>query len=524
MLQDNHRLLATVAVLLVVFLGPGSRTARCEASVFWGGLSPGPHLVGFEAVEKYDYSRTFREKYYYDGVPYDGERARPIQICVWYPASPRDDATPLVLSEYLFPLPEDSRFFDILSQLQARELGSLFGLLGNNRALVQDMINLPVSAVSEAPRLAGTFPLVVYFANSQTGISEDAVLCEYLASHGFIVATSHSLGAVGLTPDMLPLDVEATVRDRELVLGHMRDYSNVNPDRVGLIGRGYGGLGALIMQMRNSDVDAVAAVDPLFTYRPLLEFAAGSPFYDATRMQVPLMIAYPSGVDEMFDKSLVEDLPYSDRCFFGFPMARRQNLSSYGIVAAIGLDTTGAADISSPSYEAFCRHTLDFMKAYLLDDSSSLESLNSPAMGAGDIVASVLPASTPPPTEAQFSRLIEADRIEKAVDIFYQLKKSDPDLVIFQEATLNALGYNLLTANRLREAAIIFKLNTEAYPNSANVWDSYADACIASGDTQAAITCYERVLEVLPGDSAVGPGIREILQNNATQGLERLRQ
>lgn len=49
------------------------------------------------------------------------------------------------------------------------------------------------------------------------------------------------------------------------------------------------------------------------------------------------------------------------------------------------------------------------------------------------------------------------------------------------------------------EAAIsIFKLSTEEFPESANVWDSLAEAYMKAGQTQLAITNYGKSLELNP--------------------------
>jgi hypothetical protein len=42
--------------------------------------------VGLNVVEQYDYSRVYRHSTDALGKPYSGERARPLQTLVWYPA------------------------------------------------------------------------------------------------------------------------------------------------------------------------------------------------------------------------------------------------------------------------------------------------------------------------------------------------------------------------------------------------------------------------------------------------------
>jgi len=54
------------------------------------------------------------------------------------------------------------------------------------------------------------------------------------------------------------------------------------------------------------------------------------------------------------------------------------------------------------------------------------------------------------------------------------------------EDTVNFLGYNALEAKRVAEAVQYFEWNVKLYPNSANVYDSLADALEADGKLDAA--------------------------------------
>ena len=44
----------------------------------------------------------------------------------------------------------------------------------------------------------------------------------------------------------------------------------------------------------------------------------------------------------------------------------------------------------------------------------------------------------------------------------------------------------------------IFKLNTEAYPESANTYDSLAEGYLASGNVQLAVENYKKSLDLDP--------------------------
>jgi tetratricopeptide (TPR) repeat protein len=59
----------------------------------------------------------------------------------------------------------------------------------------------------------------------------------------------------------------------------------------------------------------------------------------------------------------------------------------------------------------------------------------------------------------------------------YQAFRSDSNNPFcFSENEFNALGYRLMQTGKLKDALEVFKLNVELYPESANVYDSLAEA------------------------------------------------
>ena len=81
----------------------------------------------------------------------------------------------------------------------------------------------------------------------------------------------------------------------------------------------------------------------------------------------------------------------------------------------------------------------------------------------------------------------------------YHEFRSDPrHRFIDTESPMNQFGYQLLGAKRIDDAIEIFKLNVEAYPKSANVYDSLGDALQAAGKKEEAIKSYEKALTIDP--------------------------
>jgi tetratricopeptide (TPR) repeat protein len=68
--------------------------------------------------------------------------------------------------------------------------------------------------------------------------------------------------------------------------------------------------------------------------------------------------------------------------------------------------------------------------------------------------------------------------------------------VLPQEMQINELGYFMLSQKHYEKAAALFRMNIENYPESGNVYDSYADALVAQKDTIKAITNYQKAFDI----------------------------
>jgi pimeloyl-ACP methyl ester carboxylesterase len=114
-------------------------------------------------------------------------------------------------------------------------------------------------------------------------------------------------------------------------------------------------------------------------------------------------------------------------------------------------------------------------------------------------------------TEQAFLKLIQEQGAQKARQVFAEARRRDSRAVLFSEAALNALGYKFLYERKQPEDAIvIFQLNVEAYPASANVYDSLAEAYLTQGRKDLADRNYRKSLELNPRNG------------NATQMLARM--
>ena len=88
--------------------------------------------------------------------------------------------------------------------------------------------------------------------------------------------------------------------------------------------------------------------------------------------------------------------------------------------------------------------------------------------------------------------------IEAAVKRFRETRTRRPDDFQVSEQELNVLGYSLLTEGKAENAVVVFQLMVEAYPESANAYDSLGEGLAATGRKEEAVKSYAKSLELNP--------------------------
>ncbi|MBU8892153.1 MAG: serine hydrolase [Bacteroidales bacterium] len=106
------------------------------------------------------------------------------------------------------------------------------------------------------------------------------------------------------------------------------------------------------------------------------------------------------------------------------------------------------------------------------------------------------------PIGTYLKTIIENEGIETATRTYRELKENQTDAYDFEEYQLNMLGYSYLREKEIEKAIAVFKINTEAFPNSANAFDSYGEALMKNNEKEKAITSYKKSVELNPGNTA----------------------
>jgi tetratricopeptide (TPR) repeat protein len=501
--------------------------AISDSHPLWGNLKPGANEIGFKVKLQYDYSRTFRTK------SQTGPRARPIQTLIWYPAKNSSNSQQMIYEEYVNlranelnfepPTPE-AKQENIQRFIQERS-----GIFQVSEKGTGALLSMQTAAIRDAVPLEGKFPLLIYAPGSSGSAFENSVFCEYMASHGYIVAALPSLGPYARNASVDLTGFYAYMQDIEFVIGVMHDFPNVDHDRLAIAGFSMGGSAATLVQMRNTDIDAVVYFDTGIVYGIVDSWFVPSNYYDVNSLRAPqlyLTRADAPGIDTNF----ADRIHYADTYSVMFDEGHRHvDFISEGMFAGLipGYLTQAPSKDSKLLFETVCTYAHHFLDAYLKKDPLQLKYLEQKpeqnGLAANYLTVEFKKAGEAPPRDFELAAMVREQRnVDQLRQIFERAKAKNPDAPVFRETTINQLGYEFLFQGNTELAVNLFRLNVEAFPKSANAYDSLSESYVRSGNKDLAIENVRKALELLPNDASISEQRRELIRRSAEDRLKKL--
>lgn len=341
-------------------------------------LTSGKYQVGFKAFHEYDYSRSVPDSHSIFLKTSLKNLARPIQICVWYPAEVKRSAMPMPCKEYIHLMATEFDFEyrgDPMTHPFMKERVSDF-----NKQQVDALMKANSNAYKNAPQKSGEFPVIVYAPGGFGSSFENATLFEYLASHGFIVASypSTPIEEAGFADNSKwPLLFESRTRDLQFVIAFISRFPNTDMDNVGLMGFSLGGASIVSVASRDIRIKAVASLDG-WHEKGILKWL---PFTDYQKVKVPF-INLVNKDKTLGDPNCIiyDSVAHKDAYFVRFNKFGHIFFGSSWILLtdhnssdenAVG----GTQEEVNLGFNLLSNYVLYFFNAYLSNDLNSLKAL-----------------------------------------------------------------------------------------------------------------------------------------------------
>jgi dienelactone hydrolase len=197
---------------------------NAEPPAIWAGLRPGEFRVGYCHLP---------------GVS--------TAFDLWYPTYVV--ASPLTFQAYLGNTAESFSTFLTRQGLSATS--------------VEAFLNAPVYATSEPTAAPGRFPLVLLAQGNGEDAADQAVLAEFLASYGYVVASAPSPMIHRPMTEESQIGEFADLQERALeeAVGMASAAVNARTARMAVIGHSFGARAALLLAMEDRRVRALVSLD-----------------------------------------------------------------------------------------------------------------------------------------------------------------------------------------------------------------------------------------------------------------------
>lgn len=307
----------------------------------------------------------------------------------------------------------------------------------------------------------------------------------FYSTVGIIQQLSQANGN-GVLPEMIVVAIENTNRFRDLVpsadlnkpnpfvaflsselIPYIDKNYNTAPYKL-LVGHSLGGLTAIDLLTNHSELfNAYIAIDP-------------SMWYD----------------DEMFLKNAVNQLPkqnmYGKKLFIATANTIPKGMSVEKLTTDTSYETQHIRSIFK--FDAFLKtntNGLRYQQKYYENERHN----SAPLLGEYDGLRFVFDYFYFDATEKDFADISELMAV-KLKTHYANVSEKMGYINTAPETFINYLAYDALGKKNFNKAKAFFELNIEWYPNSSNVYGSYADYYLAKNDTVNAIINYKKSLQI----------------------------
>jgi len=335
-------------------------------------LEFGPYEVGFQSYQVYDDSRPY--------LLNEDTISRPLLIHFWYPSIEKGEGNALTFKDYidLIALRED--FGRLESEIDQQSFYYVKGYsdfakdhLGLDTSLsVQYLLDSPVYAKTGLtwPNTGSAFPLLMYAPSNSKASVQNHLLCEYFASHGFMVLSVASAGPNSIHREKLEESTMAQVKDMEFILKFCEDSLQIHYTSLGLFGFSSGGYAMTIFQMRNKHVGAVLSLDGAQEYIAYLKLY-DMPDFDLEKADVPYL-SLVNNYENYSIYPLYHSIISSEKYLYRLPYLDHNGFISYWTY----FDSLSPNAMKSHAIKSFAdltRCAEGFFSRYLKPDSAAFD-------------------------------------------------------------------------------------------------------------------------------------------------------
>lgn len=520
-----HPKLLIFLLSLIFFLNDGF----AQSDQWLNGLEHGKYAVGYKALLERDLSRPNISFQNWAGNIEQTPNAegRPIQIHVWYPAQ-KAKGKPLPYADYVHQLAQVVDFSPINKERQqwARDwFSSMVNDLGGNGTFTPErldsLMSLSTKGYRDAPPITSEkFPLVVFVEGIAP--ATNSAMSEYLASHGYIVASVSMLGTHTSGAEISSKGLVTMTADVQFAIQKVSEKMNVAIGKIALIGLGFNASTCMSVQTLNPAVDAVISLDGGILSNFENEMLNKLPQFDPTAIAIPMLIIHAP--HRYIFPETIDYYVHADRYYLNFKQMSEFYFLNFGLFEPITPkvlgNVPGDTQLGVTTAAKSCRIFLDGVFGDQANIEQDLRNLKQQDNISDEFLTISKKEGLPaPPAIALLKNLFLTEGIEAIVAIYEEQKTTNPQPFSnkFYGAFNDWLSWQKDTSYLARKT--LAKIRVESFPESALAHYYLGYYAEKSGDSTLAKTGYTTALEKLDADKDLDEELRTGIAQNAKAAL-----
>jgi len=488
---------------------------NAQKRMLYPNLERGKYDIGFRTIIDFDISRTYNLQYPIDTTSVHQD-SRPIIINMWYPANLHKEDKAMIYGDYIKVKTQNVKLKNFINRIESYNLkNSSFYMFYSDsmseeqKKLFAKQLKQPIDVFRNATPVIKKFPLVIYHPGLGSPLSDNTILCEYLASHGFVVITG-AFEANDYKEVHLDWNLERSTKDIDFMLNKIKGLPFIDFSRIAAIGHSYGAQAVLGYKTEDfSPVSCLISLDNTIDYSLDVDVEGYKPLTDKlfgkiNNMNVPILVfAKPSAAFLVIDS-----LKKSDRTFATINLKHNEytSLTSYAIMN--GLQKRNDADSVWHKYTLINNYCLNYLRYNFYNDTTAKNFIlskqpllnNVQEIPKGQSLNAKIPYYSDYSEQPSYFQKVKIlkDKKKEMIDTIMQ---KYPDA--FEEEDINNAGYSYMKKD-IDFAIYLFQKNVEAHPKSWNVFDSLGEAYMIKGEKELAIKYYKKSIELNPqNDSGI---------------------
>ncbi len=487
-------------------------------------LTFGKYAVGFRSGVYFDASRPpLKEQTQFR------EKGRPVHIGFWYPGVLDSKKKRLLQQDYSTTILPSNNFFSSTpfpvkyidpeknkNAIKDYLLTSLVNLHGDTNTLLHyydRLMKEPTHAYNELSAVAGRFPVIFF----QEDIFRGSILCEFLASHGFIVVAVSGFGAFSNAMEWQRVrGLETLVEDLQFAKTVTEKEFTIENPVFGAMGVGMHASAAVSWAMRDQRLKALASLEGGILTNYEWTMLQQSSYFDVKRLRQDMLVMYSPHA--AIDSTLLNRYKYANKHVRSFPQTSEFYYLNYGYWERKMPGILGKApgDVYG-SYLLIAQTTLQFFNEQLKAiPTNHIQSLVSSFVSRNQLIQ----ASEIPPSDDDLLVILQQkgfDTLKKTVDYFLSKDSS-----AFTYTSFESVARQLINTRAFQDLINWSKPFQQLFPENTLPFSYTARGHFELGNKIEAKKYYQLALTVVDCDLMIPQKQDRINFRNAIE--QRIRQ